>query len=127
MARKVHNGPHKYRRIEMGRDKTPAYRCMLPGCLHYVLEDFIVGQTSLCNKCEKQFLVTRNMLFPRKIIKLHCPECSRPTYNRASKQVMRGRAVVKGIEHSLSDTDILSLIRTPLDAPSESVEAEKEE
>lgn len=107
--RKAHHGPHKYRRIIYGKNETPIYRCLLPGCLHYIGEDFILGQTSLCNRCGGVFVIGKAMLFPRKIVKPHCEGCNRPTFNKIAGRVMKGPAV-KEVTHHLSDADILDLI-----------------
>lgn len=56
-ARRPHQGPHKYRRVLWGYKKTPVYRCMLPGCSHYVHIEFVIGRESVCWHCKGTFII----------------------------------------------------------------------
>ena len=63
---------HKYKRVKWGPKKTLIYRCMLPGCRHYLAAQFIEGKTAVCWKCGGIFIVTSQSL---RRVKLVCHEC----------------------------------------------------
>jgi hypothetical protein len=81
MARKKravqHGGPHKYRRIQWRSRQVKGepytiFKCMLPGCTHYVPRDLVVGNESLCWVCGKTFQMTYASTY---LAKPHCPNC----------------------------------------------------
>ena len=84
---------HKYQLVkqESGRE---IYRCMMPGCRHFIPVDMIENQVSVCHKCEEEFVVRKHLLFPRRVVKLHCNECKRPVFNRATGKVQKGPVAV---------------------------------
>lgn len=44
-----HEGPHKYERVEVGTKGWVVYKCMLPGCSHYLPSaKLIVNKVSIC-------------------------------------------------------------------------------
>ena len=47
---------HKYKRFEFSNGRL-AYRCMLPGCRHYILPQFLMGQRSICWRCGNAFTI----------------------------------------------------------------------
>lgn len=57
------NHVHKYQRKDIGKGATRTkkvyvvYRCMLPGCSHYVPENQIEGRESVCWGCSKVLIV----------------------------------------------------------------------
>ena len=68
--------PHKYLRIKVkGRTSISTYRwrCVLPGCHHYLLEDFIVGAVCICWRCGDDFVIDK----VTKLLKPHCRKCTR--------------------------------------------------
>lgn len=84
---------HKYQRVEAKNEgKSAVYRCVLPGCKHYLREEFIVGQIALCYECNNEFEITKAILSPRKIKKVHCQDCVRPTFNKRTGKVQSRRA-----------------------------------
>lgn len=62
---------HQYVRVK-GKNSV-MYRCVLPGCSHYVRDIFIVGRIAKCPYCGESFMVTKD-LARRKII--HCESCT---------------------------------------------------
>jgi hypothetical protein len=64
---------------------------MIPGCRHFIGEALILGQVSICNRCEQEFKIGKSMLKPRPVVKPHCDECSRPVFNRRTGVVQKGR------------------------------------
>jgi len=62
---------HRYRRM-----KTGTFRCILPGCRHYLTKEFAEGVMSNCYRCGQDFVLTkRNM-------KLETPHCDSCTHRR---------------------------------------------
>jgi hypothetical protein len=63
---------HQYRRQKIGKAKNYIiYRCMRPGCAHYIAEDFIEGRRSICWRCDEEFTITHKLLR----IKPVCEKC----------------------------------------------------
>lgn len=68
---------HKYLRVAVkGRQSVgkALYRCVRPGCTHYLREEFIVGQRCICWRCEEEFVIEQKQ---KKLKKLHCRSCTR--------------------------------------------------
>lgn len=63
---------HKYKRVEWGKNKTIVFRCMLPGCSHYVHEEFVRGRMSLCWKCGNPFVMNPDK---ERRVKPKCDAC----------------------------------------------------
>ena len=68
------NHTHKYVRIYVGRNKRVEYKCALPGCVHKVRAEYIVGRISLCNRCEKEFVLDKENV---RLAKPHCLNCTK--------------------------------------------------
>lgn len=96
---------HRYLRIEpKDPNKSATYRCTIAGCRSYLREEFMVGQICECNRCGEDFEFTKRLLYPRKIRKPHCNECTKATFNRKT-----GRVEKKG-QGQLSDVEIYSAL-----------------
>jgi hypothetical protein len=75
MARRSRRHPvHRYQRFRLKQSGKVVYRCMIPGCTHYLFEEFALGQKSICNRCDKEFVMTRAAM---DLKKPHCLECTR--------------------------------------------------
>ena len=61
---KAHPGrAHQYRRVRMGKGKDyVVYRCILPGCSHYINKELAPGRESICWECGKTFFMTTRSL-----------------------------------------------------------------
>lgn len=86
MARTQRRHPvHQYVRKELKRKMTDEpyviFRCMIPGCTHYLREELAEGQKSICNRCGKDFILTKAAM---ELKKPHCVECTRG-YKRKGK------------------------------------------
>lgn len=68
---KVENHIHKYQREKLG--KLVIYRCMVPGCSHYVHKNLAVNRISICWYCDTPFVMTKKSV---KLKKPHCQNCS---------------------------------------------------
>lgn len=63
---------HKYMKVEWGKNKTVVFRCMIPGCTHYVHEEMVRNRRSLCWKCGNPFVMTLEKLLRKKP---KCDDC----------------------------------------------------
>lgn len=79
---------HKYIYVIDGT--RPIYRCIIPGCRHFIGEALILGQVSVCNRCDEEFVISKKMISPRRVKKPHCDNCSRPAYNKRVGQAQKG-------------------------------------
>ncbi len=67
---------HRYRRIK----SSGIFRCMLPGCRHYLTKEFAEGAISSCYRCGNDFILNkRNMA-------LETPHCNSCTTRRNIKE-----------------------------------------
>ena len=84
MKRRVHKSAHMYRRIVWGKkdDPTIIYKCALSGCSHYLHKALVEGAISLCNRCREEVIVINKVMISKNLVKIHCPGCTRQTWNR---------------------------------------------
>lgn len=89
---------HKYVRRKL-RDAI-VYACVLPGCPHYILPEFLEGRIALCNRCpDKIFVITKAAA---KLEKPHCEDCYRETnFTRKDK-----KEELKKLESILGELEI---------------------
>jgi len=67
MAKEKH--VHQYKKIK----KSEIFRCIKPGCRHYLRKEFAIGAISICPRCGGTFqLNNRNM----KLEMPHCADCT---------------------------------------------------
>ncbi len=59
---------HKYKRDVLGKDYE-IYRCVLPGCTHYIPASMIKGKFSICWRCGEPFVIKLKHSKP------HCDDC----------------------------------------------------
>jgi len=59
---------HKYRKDVLGKDYE-IYRCVLPGCNHYISSQLIRGKFSICWRCGEPFVIKIKHAKP------HCDDC----------------------------------------------------
>lgn len=104
------NHTHKYRRAvgritDGNRDSKLInyYKCTLPDCSHYTRADLILGKRSICNKCDKEFILP---LATRALTNIpHCKDCTRSKMPRAKKTFEFGRKTV--MESVLDEMEIV--------------------
>ena len=70
MKRKEHI--HKYRLVQWGKKGTIVYRCMLPGCPHYVHATFIRNRLTICWQCGDTLVMTPDKM---RRVKPKCDKC----------------------------------------------------
>lgn len=59
---------HRYKRF-VWPNGSRAYRCILPGCTHFIAEHLILGREALCPRCGSIFVVNEKQ---SKLAKPHC-------------------------------------------------------
>lgn len=69
MAKPKHH--HKYIRVTLGKNYI-VFKCSLPDCPHYIRYELAEGKICICNRCNKQMLLTRESM---KLKKPHCTDC----------------------------------------------------
>lgn len=82
---------HKYQRVNIGSKTKPylVYRCMKPGCTHYITPKLALNRACECNRCGKIMVLTKEALT---LVKPHCAGCvERKDSDRLS-------ALVEGLE-----------------------------
>lgn len=80
---------HRYRRVRL--QTTDVYRCILPGCRHYLRRAFAIGAISSCYRCGMPFELTkRNM-------KLDTPHCDSCYVRRKKKELEEIKEIMKKV------------------------------
>ena len=64
---------HKYRRSTLGMKKWKIYKCVLPGCTHYIDASLIQNRISICWRCEEPFVIDKRL---SELAKPHCHKCT---------------------------------------------------
>lgn len=73
---------HKYQRVKWGKAGTIIWRCMLPGCTHYVHTEMAKNRKSLCWKCLGVFVLTGEKLMR---VRPKCDACQHTAVNEKEK------------------------------------------
>lgn len=69
-----HKGPHRYKRVILGRRGHTVFKCTLPSCTNQVLPEMIIEREVLCNECEVTFVIESKSDL---IETLKCKNCRR--------------------------------------------------
>lgn len=48
---------HKYQGTTLGPRKYPIYKCIRPGCGHYIAKELGLGRECLCHKCDDKMII----------------------------------------------------------------------
>ena len=79
---KVENHVHKYKRVDIGGKGYIIYRCMIPGCSHYLpTKELIINRETLCWDCNRITVYTQEM-YNRKIMDPLCEDCRQKRIER---------------------------------------------
>lgn len=62
---------HKYMKVK-GKDST-IYRCMEPGCPHWIRAIFIINRIAKCWYCGSDFIITPDLA---RLKRIHCKDCT---------------------------------------------------
>ena len=69
---------HKYKRIIFKKTGHTIFRCMLPGCPHFIRKELLQGRKAICWRCNEEFEI--------KNVELSKPHCDKCTKNRTKQQ-----------------------------------------
>ena len=50
---------HKYQRIKIGKNKRVEFKCAIPGCVHHIIPELVLGRPSICWNCGDEFIITK--------------------------------------------------------------------
>jgi hypothetical protein len=64
---------HKYKRVKLGSKGYTVYKCMKPGCTHYIRQELVTGMKTICWRCEQEQIMSPKMATQAKP---HCLECT---------------------------------------------------
>jgi formylmethanofuran dehydrogenase subunit E len=64
---------HKYKRIKLGNGYK-VYKCINPGCSHYVSVKLVEGQICQCNRCGQPMVMDRAAM---QLARPHCYSCTK--------------------------------------------------
>jgi hypothetical protein len=48
---------HKYQKAKLKPSGKIIYKCILPGCPHYVFPEFVLNREAMCNECSDTFVM----------------------------------------------------------------------
>lgn len=54
-------------------NKAIIYRCMLPGCSHYILKALLINRIANCPYCGNDYVITKDLARRER---LHCSACT---------------------------------------------------
>jgi len=64
---------HKYMRVICNKDKDyTVYKCMIPGCTHWLRKELILGRESVCWNCGASMYLTSRDLTMKKPRHYNC-------------------------------------------------------
>ena len=64
---------HKYQRATLGK-RYRIYKCVLPGCAHYVSAQLLKNRIAVCWRCEEEFQITAELA---ELARPHCKFCTK--------------------------------------------------
>lgn len=82
MSKKMADHLHKYKKVDIGSNgkEYHVYRCMKPGCNHYIPISQAEGRVCECNRCGEPMIITKQSLWGssgRAMARPHCPDCTK--------------------------------------------------
>lgn len=76
MAKKKADHLHIYKKKVLGTNGFKVFKCMKPGCTHYVRVDLAENALCACNRCGEAMVLTKAAM---QLVKPHCPDCTKST------------------------------------------------
>jgi len=80
---------HRYTRIKLGKNDYIVFRCVRPGCSHYIRQELVVGKIAQCWRCEGDFVMNQKTAMLKKP---HCHKCTK-TPEKYKKQKLVPQSV----------------------------------
>lgn len=92
---------HKYKRILLGKNDYYVYRCMIPGCNHYIQMEAAVGRETICwgvapDCLGKLFITEKNIEL--KTVHPICEKCKE--YKREKVALFQTIPMIEGEEEN---------------------------
>lgn len=71
---------HKYKKVNLGQNGKEylIYRCMKPGCSHYIPVAMSEGKLCECDRCHEPMIITKIVMQGsggKPMARPHCPNC----------------------------------------------------
>jgi|OpeIllAssembly_1097287.scaffolds.fasta_scaffold00281_7 hypothetical protein len=66
---------HRYKRVVLGNNYK-VYKCIKPGCTHYIAVHLVEGALCECNRCEEPMIMTKLAMT---LARPHCQDCTKST------------------------------------------------
>lgn len=88
---------HKYRRVKLKPSGKIVYACALPDCTHYQRSELVIGKSSICWTCGKDFVLTPALLSQR--AKPSCKSCR----YKGKKDRMKDDSVTSVLDTRIED------------------------
>lgn len=70
---KTANHLHKYKRMNLGNGYL-VYKCIEPGCSHYIRTDLAFNALCACNRCGNAMVMTKKAMT---LARPHCEDCTK--------------------------------------------------
>lgn len=64
---------HKYVRVRLGKKDYIVFRCVRPGCAHYIRQELVIGKIAQCWRCGDEFVMNQKTAMLKKP---HCTKCT---------------------------------------------------
>lgn len=64
---------HRYVRVRLGKNDYTVFRCVRPGCAHYVRQELVIGKIAQCWRCDDEFVMNQKTALLKKP---HCAKCT---------------------------------------------------
>jgi len=75
MAKRVGH-VHRYKRMILGNGTYKIYKCIIPGCTHYLPVHLAENALCECNRCGEPMIMTKVAMT---LARPHCLECTKTT------------------------------------------------
>jgi hypothetical protein len=69
-----HSGAHKYLKKKLKKGAYVVWKCMLPGCPHYIKDELVENRMTRCWRCGTEFVLDKLVM---KLTRPHCKACTR--------------------------------------------------
>ena len=71
-----HEGPHKYIKKRIGSKESPyvVWKCMIPGCTHYIKFELGENRHTICWRCGGVVVLTKLVM---ELTRPHCNKCTK--------------------------------------------------
>lgn len=110
---------HRFQRVNLGKEtydrKTKTYkkekyivfRCIKPGCPHYIRQRLLLNRVAECNICGEPFIISKQAVL---MAKPHCANCTKRKPStiaklKAAEEAMKLLGLIESVEDKLNKVD----------------------